>query len=153
MASDLLPSAPLLTEEETSSFYESHAGLSSTYPSIPNEVDCSIAMDSIHHNVFDSGIKIQPFSENQLMGLLLQGKHLQQYQDIDHFIDQFLIEMQIKESDDCAANNSNQIMAEQNSLRPLVVSYMTARKGLSKARYSIDIRLAEAKDLDLNPRT
>ena len=150
MASDLLPSAPMLSEDEEDidTFYAKH----NSNQTVIEQTNKEYNVNAVNYELMKmsmeetGGGRIQPFSENQLLSLLMHGRTSKQYQDIDHFIDQFLLEMQNLESDDSTSIISNQKLAEQNSLRPLLISYMNARKGLSKARYSIDVRLSEAKE-------
>ena len=147
MASDLIPSAPMLSDDEDDTFYANR----DTNPSVIEQTTRGYDVSAVNYELTKMSMdeeskRIQPFSENQLLGLLMHGKTSNQYQDIDHFIDQFLLEMQKLECDDPTSIISNQKLAEQNSLQPLLISYMNARKGLSKARSSIDVRLAEAKE-------
>ena len=155
MASDLLPSAPLLTDEYDNDTNYPNNNMSPTPNLSMAETKHSIQynIENINHNTMnmtltDNGQRIQPFSENQLMGLLLQETHLQKFQDIDRFIDQFLMEMQSIDLANCAMTCDNQILAQQNALMQLLNTYMNARKGLSKARTSIDVRLSEAHILE-----
>ena len=155
MASDLLPSAPLLTDEYENDTNYPNNNMSPSLNVSMAETKHSIQynIDNINHNtmnmtLMDNGQRIQPFSENQLMGLLLQETHLQKFQDIDRFIDQFLMEMQSIDIANCAMTFDNQILAQQDALMQLLNTYMNARKGLSKARTSIDVRLSEAHILE-----
>ena len=148
MASELLPSAPMLSddEEDIDPYYANRDTNKSVIDPTNQGYDvAAVNYELTKMSMEDGGGRIQPFSENQLLNLLMQGKTSKQYQNIDHFIDQFLLEIQKLECDDSPSVISNQKLAEQNSLQPLLISYMNARKGLSKARSSIDVRLAEAK--------
>ena len=126
MASDLIPSAPMLSDDEEDTFYANRDTDPSVIDQTTREYDVSaVNYELTKMSMEEESKRIQPFSENQLLGLLMHGKTSNQYQDIDHFIDQFLLEMQKLECDDPTSIISNQKLAEQNSLQPNVeISYL-----------------------------
>ena len=87
MASDLIPSAPMLSDDEEDTFYANR----DTNPSVIEQATRNYDVSSVNYELTKMSMeeeskRIQPFSENQLFGLLMHGKSSNQYQDICCFL-------------------------------------------------------------------